>query len=82
MEDHVNKHKQFFSGDCPGGGGLPTGWPGVNVYVLCAEPKQHKHFFPGPQLTGVTEKLFMCQIFMCPFWPLPKGPRRTKNTTL
>ena len=27
------------------GGFLPTGWPqGSNVYVLCAEPKDHAHF--------------------------------------
>ena len=33
-----------------------------NVYVLCAEPKEDKHFRPGTRLegsvTGVTEKLF------------------------
>ena len=42
-----------------------------NVYVLCAEPKEHKHFRPGTRpggsVTGVTEKLFMRQMFMCPF---------------
>ena len=35
-----------------------------NLYVLCAEPKEHKHFRPGTRLgglvTGVTQKLFMC----------------------
>ena len=25
---------------------------------------------PGRSATGVTEKLFMCQMFMCLFWPL------------
>ena len=72
-----------FCGDCPGWGGespdqvargLPTGGQGSKVYVLCAEPKEHKHFRPGTQpggsVTGVTEKLFMCQMFMCLFRPL------------
>ena len=58
--------------------GLPTGGQGSKVYVLCAEPLQHKHFRPGTRpgglgtrpggsVTGVTEKLFMCQMFMCLF---------------
>ena len=61
--------------------GLPTGGQGSKVYVLCAEPKEHKHFRPGTRpggsgtrpggsVTGVTEKLFMFQIFMCLFRPL------------
>ena len=67
--------------------GLPTGGQGSKVYVLCAEPKENKHFRPGARLggsgtrpggsgtrpggsvTGVTEKLFMCQMFTCLFWP-------------
>ena len=84
---HINIHK--FSGACPGGGGspdrvargLPTGGQETKVYVLCADPKEHKHFRPGTRpggsgaqpggsVTGVTEKLFMCQMFMCLFWPL------------
>ena len=62
-------------------GGLPTGGQGSKVYVLCAEPKEHEHFRPGTRpggsgtrpggsVTGVTEKLFMCQMFMCFFRPL------------
>ena len=58
--------------------GLPTDGQGSKVYVLCAEPKEHKHFRPGARpgglgtrsggsVTGVTEKLFMCQMFMCLF---------------
>ena len=61
--------------------GLPTGGQRSKVYVLCAEPKEHKHFRPGTRpggwgarpggsVTGVTEKLFMCQTFMCLFRPL------------
>ena len=60
--------------------GLPTGGQGSKVYVLCAEPKEHKHFRPGTRpggsgtrpggsVTGVTEKLFMCQMFMWIFRP-------------
>ena len=71
----AHKHNQF----CPVivwvRGALPTRWPGVKcLYVLCAERKEYKHFGPGIRpggsVTGVTEKLFMCQMFMCPFWPL------------
>ena len=52
--------------------------------MLCAEPKEYKHFRPGTRpgisgtrpggsVTGVTEKLFMCQVFMCLFRPLVVG---------
>ena len=48
----------------------PGGWRS-NVYVLHAEPKEHKHLRPGTRpggsLTGATERLFMCQVFMCLF---------------
>ena len=61
--------------------GLPTGGQGSKVYVLCAEAKEHKHFRPGTRpggsgtrpggsVTGVTEILFMCQMFMCLVRPL------------
>ena len=32
--------------------GLPTGGQGSKVYVLCAEPKEHKHFRPGTRPRG------------------------------
>ena len=32
--------------------GLPTGGQGSKVYVLCAEPKEHKHFRPGARPGG------------------------------
>ena len=35
------------------GGGLPTGGQGSKVYVLCAEPKEHKHFCPGTRPGGI-----------------------------
>ena len=75
----AHKHKQIFpvtarvGGGSPDrvAGGLPTGGQGSKVYVLCAEPKEHKHLRPGTRpggsgtrpggsVTGVTEKLFMC----------------------
>ena len=34
------------------GGGLPTGGQGSKVYVLCAEPKEHKRFRPGTRSGG------------------------------
>ena len=71
--------------------GLPTGGQGSKVDVLCAtaEPKEHKHFRtgtrpggsgarPGGSVTGVTEKLFMCQMFTCgPYklWSTNRGSR-------
>ena len=35
------------------GGGLPTGGQGSNVYVLRAEPKEHKRFRPGSRPGGI-----------------------------
>ena len=35
------------------GGGLPTGGQGSKVYVLCAEPKEHKCFRPGARPGGI-----------------------------
>ena len=35
------------------GGGLPTGGQGSRVYVLCAEPKEHKRFRPGTRPGGI-----------------------------
>ena len=32
--------------------GLPTGGQGSQVYVLCAEPKEYKHFRPGARPGG------------------------------
>ena len=46
----------------PGGVSRPGG-QGSNVYVMCVEPKEHKHVRlgtrPGGSVTGVAEKLFM-----------------------
>ena len=98
-KEKAHKHKQNFpvtawvgespdrvargSPDPGSARGLPTGGQGSKVYVLCAEPKEHKHFRPGTRpggsgtrlggsVTRVTEKLFMCQVFMCLFRPLGK----------
>ena len=93
-KEKAHKHKQIFPVTARagggvsrpgGGGGLPTGVEGSKVYVLCAEPKEHKRFrpvtrpggigFPAGRIgdRGVTEKLFMCQMFMCLFRPLERG---------
>ena len=46
-------------------------WFRARGYVLCAESKKHKFFCLGTQpagsAIGVTEKLVMCQMFMCLF---------------
>ena len=59
---YINIHK--LSGDCLGEGGVSRpGGQGSNVYVLCAEPNEHKHLRPGNRPGGlVTEKLFMCKM--------------------
>ena len=58
-------------------GGVPDRLARRQMFMcVCAERKEHKHFRPGARpgesVTGVTEKLFMCQI--------PQGPRHIKNT--
>ena len=77
-KEKAHKHKQFclVIAWVRGGGSRPGG-QGSNVYVLCAEPKEHKHFCPGTRpegsVTGVTKKLIMCQMFITvyvPFLPL------------
>ena len=71
-KEKAHKHKQIFRV----ARGLLTGGQGSKVYVLCAEPKEHKHFRPGTRpggsVAGVTEKLCMCQMFMRLFRPLKR----------
>ena len=61
--------------------GLPTGGQGSKVYVLCAEPKEHKHFRPGTRpggsgtrpggsVTGGDREIVYVPMFMCLFRPL------------
>ena len=55
---NINKFSRWLPGRGGGspdrvGGGLPTGGQGSKVYVLCAEPKEHKHFRPGTRLGGI-----------------------------
>ena len=73
-KDKAHRHKQF----CRviawvRGGVLPTGWPGVKCLCAVCRTKEHKYFRPGSRpggpVAGVTEKLFMCQMFMCLFRP-------------
>ena len=66
----------------PGGRGSPDRWSGVkslcavwrnprNINVFVRVPGREESGFPaGRKVTGVTEKLFMCQMFMCLFRPL------------
>ena len=47
-KEKAHKHKQIFPVTArAGGGGLPTGGQGSKVFVLCAEPNEHKRFRPG-----------------------------------
>ena len=53
-KEKAHKHKQIFPVTArAGGGGLPTGGQGSKVYVLCAEPKEHKCFRPGTRPGGI-----------------------------
>ena len=59
-KEKAHKHKQTFPVTARLGGrspdrvarGLPTGGQRSKVYVLCAEPKEHKHFRPGTRPGG------------------------------
>ena len=77
---HINTIK--FLRWLPGWGGVsrpdgqrsPDRWPGVRSLCAVCGPHEHKRFRPGTRpggsVTGVTEELFMCQMFMCLFRPL------------
>ena len=60
-QEKAHKHKQIFPVTARAGEGLPTGWggglptggQGSKVYVLCAEPKEHKRFRPGTRPGGI-----------------------------
>ena len=58
----AHKHNFFFPVTARVGGVSRLGGQGSNLYVVCAEPKEHKHFRPGTRpggsVTGVTEKWF------------------------
>ena len=58
------------------GGGVVSRPVGQGQMLMCCvqnQPKENKTFRPGTRpggwVTGVTEKLFMCQMFMCLFRP-------------
>ena len=44
----------------------------INIFVR-VPGREDSGSQPGGSVTGVTEKLFMCQMFMCLFWPLSQG---------
>ena len=44
----------------------------INVFVRVPD-REESGSRPGGSVTGVTEKLFMCQMFMCLFRPLRIG---------
>ena len=44
----------------------------INVFVR-VPGREESGSRPGGSVTGVTDKLFMCQMFMCLFRPLEKG---------
>ena len=59
-KEEAHKHKQFYPAIAWVKGAVSRpGGQGSNVYVLCADPKEHKHFCPGTRpggsVTGVTE---------------------------
>ena len=54
-KEKAHKHNNL-SGNCLGEGVSRLAGQGSNVYVLCGEPKEHKHFRPGT-------RPFMCQNF-------------------
>ena len=82
-KEKAHKRKQFFPVTAQVGGGspdrvargLPIGGQGSKVYVLCAEPEEHKHFRPGTRpggsVTGVTDELVYVPNVYVPF-PAPK----------
>ena len=92
-KEKAHKHKQIFPVTARvGGGGFPTGWPGVSrpvargqKFMCCVRNPRNINIFvrvpgwedsgtqPGGSVTGVAEKLFMCQMFMCLFRPLKPG---------
>ena len=47
----------------------------INAFVR-APGREESGSRPGGSVTGVTEKLFMCQMFMCLFRPLEKFAKK------
>ena len=74
-KEKAHKHEQFFPVTARvGGGGLPTGEPGIKCLCAVCGTQETKTFpsgYPaGRTGDGVTETLSMCQMCMCLFWPL------------
>ena len=62
-KEKAHKQKQFWPviGWMRGGVSRPGG-QGLNVYVLCSEPREHKHFRPGARPGGLVSQWW-------PGWP-------------
>ena len=68
----AHKHKQF----CPVAAWVRGASPDrvAGVFMCCVRKPRNINIFVrvsgGGYVTGVTGKLFMCQMFMCLLWPL------------
>ena len=77
---HTNIHN--FVRWLPGWGGSPDQVARGQMFMCCVWKPRNINIFvwvlgredrwPGGSVTGATEKLFMCQMFICLFWPLEK----------
>ena len=79
------------SPDRVGGGGVFRPVAGGQKFMCCVRNPRNINVFvrvpgredsgsrPGGSVTGVTEKLFMCQMFMCLFRPLSQRARGLKK---
>ena len=81
-KEKAHKHKQIFSVTARAGGGFSRPVARGQKLMCCVRNPRNINVFvqvpgreesgsrPGGSVTGVTEKLFMCQMFMCLFLPL------------
>ena len=83
-KEKAHKHKQIFPVTARAGGVSRPVARGQKFMCCVRNPRNINVFVrvpgreapgsrPGGLVTGVTEKLFMCQMFMCLFRPLKKG---------
>ena len=68
---HINI--TILSGDCLGeGGGSPDQVPKGQMFMCCVRNPSNTGIRLGGSVTGSTEILLMCQMFMCLVWPILK----------